>query len=56
MKSPSKNTQCNMSSLIAQTALRQIENRMLQRITNNNSLNPPETEKRKKGLAVGGTR
>ena len=55
IKSPSKNTQCNMSTLIAQTALRQTEYRMLQRISNNNHLYPPEAEHTKKGPAVGGT-
>ena len=45
-----------MSSLIDQTALRQTENRMIQRITNKNNLHPPVNEKRKKGPAVGSTR
>ena len=39
IKNPSKNTQLNMSSLIAQTAMRQTENRMLQRFTNEYNLN-----------------
>ena len=55
IKSLSKNTQCNMSTLIAQTTLRQTEYRMLQRIPNDNKLYPPEVEQKKKGPAIGGT-
>ena len=44
-----------MSSLIAQTAMRQTENRMLQRFTNEYSLELPRTPTRKRGPAIGGT-
>jgi len=55
IKNPSKNTQGNMSSLIAQTAMRQTENRMLQRFTNEYNLQLPRTPTRKRGPAIGGT-
>jgi len=55
IKNPSKNTQGNMTGLITQTAMRQTENRMLQRFTNEYNLHLPRTQTRKKGPAIGGT-